>query len=60
MYNFRDYSDEKLQRVVDGRDYTPKAKKPPTTCCTARRRTHRNSEQKRKHPAGCFLFCFAL
>ena len=29
-------------------------------CCTARRRTHRNSEQKRKHPAGCFLFCFAL
>ena len=23
-------------------------------------RTHRNSEQKRKHPAGCFLFCFAL
>ncbi len=27
MYNFRDYSDEKLQRVVDGRDYTPEAKK---------------------------------
>jgi hypothetical protein len=60
MYNFRDYSDEKLQRVVDGRDYTPEAKKPPTACCTARRRTHRNSEQKRKHPVGCFLFCFAL
>ena len=34
MYNFRDYSDEKLQRVVDGRDYTPEAKKPPATCCT--------------------------
>ena len=26
-YNFRDYPDEKLQRVVDGRDYTPEAKK---------------------------------
>ena len=29
MHNFRDYPDEKLQRVVDGRDYTPEAKKPP-------------------------------
>ena len=27
MYNFRDYPDEKLQRVVDGRNYTPEAKK---------------------------------
>ena len=26
-YSFRDYPDEKLQRVVDGRDYTPEAKK---------------------------------
>ena len=27
MYNFRDYPDEKLQRVADGKGYTPEAKK---------------------------------
>ena len=27
MYNFRDYSDEKLQQVIDGKDYVPEAKK---------------------------------
>ena len=26
-YSFRDYSDEKLQKVSEGRDYTPEAKK---------------------------------
>lgn len=26
-YSFRDYPDEKLQRVVDGKGYTPEAKK---------------------------------
>ena len=26
-YSFRDYSDEKLQKVAEGRDYTPEAKK---------------------------------
>ena len=27
MYNFRGYSDEKLQQVIDGRGYVPEAKK---------------------------------
>lgn len=27
MYNFRDYSDEKLQQVIGGKDYVPEAKK---------------------------------
>ena len=27
MYNFRDYPDEKLQRVADGKGYTPEAQK---------------------------------
>ena len=27
MYNFRDYSNEKLQQVIDGKDYVPEAKK---------------------------------
>lgn len=27
MYNFQDYSDEKLQRVADGKGYTPEAQK---------------------------------
>ena len=27
MYNFWDYPDEKLQRVADGKGYTPEAKK---------------------------------
>ena len=27
MYNFREYSDEKLQQVIDGKGYVPEAKK---------------------------------
>ena len=27
IYNFREYSDEKLQQVIDGRGYVPEAKK---------------------------------
>lgn len=27
MYNFREYSDEKLQQVIDGKSYVPEAKK---------------------------------